>query len=331
MAEGGREAVAIVGGGSIGVAWALVFARAGLRVRVAEPDSGRRAAIPRELIEELDELQAAGLLDESSARVAAGVDVVGDIAEAVCDAAYVQECAPERTEVKLDVLARIEAAAPVGIPVASSSSAMTSSSIAANFATRSRMLVVHPLNPPHLIPVVEVVPAPFTEDRVVAETLELLHHSGMAPVRVRQEVEGFVVNRLQGALLREAYCLVRDGVVTAADIDRCVRDGLGPRWAFAGPFETADLNTRGGITAHAERLGPAYARMGADRGQHDPWTPELVAGVEADLRSRLPLSEWESRVSLRRHELAALQGLKSRFRDRRPEAIIPPNDEGDHL
>ena len=104
-------------------------------------------------------------------------------------------------------------------------------------------------------------------------------------VRVAREVEGFVFNRLQGAVLREAYCLVRDGVATVADIDRLMRDGLGLRWAAIGPFETVDLNTRGGIAAHAERMGPAYARMGAERGQDDPWTPELVAEVAEQRRA----------------------------------------------
>ena len=110
----------------------------------------------------------------------------------------------------------------------------------------------------------------------------------MVPVTLAREVEGFVFNRLQGALLREAYCLVRDGVVTAEGVDRAVRDGLGRRWAVIGPFETAALNVRGGVEAHAARMGEAYARMGAERGQHDPWTTELVERVAADLERRLP-------------------------------------------
>src|SRR5688500_6615019 len=113
----------------------------------------------------------------------------------------------------------------------------------------------------------------------------------MQPVLVRKEVEGFVFNRLQGALLREAYCLVRNGVASVEDIDRIVRDGLGLRWSVVGPFETADLNNRGGIEAHAEKMGPAYARMGAERGQHDPWTPDLVAKVAAARRRALPLAD----------------------------------------
>jgi L-gulonate 3-dehydrogenase len=116
---------------------------------------------------------------------------------------------------------------------------------------------------------------------------------------VRKEIEGFVFNRLQGALLREAYCLVRDGVADVDDVDRVVREGLGRRWAVIGPFETADLNTRGGIAEHAKRLGPAYARMGAERGQDDPWTPELVARVTEERRRLLPLEQWEERVAWR--------------------------------
>ena len=111
------------------------------------------------------------------------------------------------------------------------------------------------------------MPAPFTAAAVVARTERLLRDAGIEPVRVAREVEGFVFNRLQGAMLREAYALVRDGVATVADIDRLVRDGLGLRWSVVGPFETVDLNTRGGIAAHAERMGPAYARMGAERGR----------------------------------------------------------------
>jgi 3-hydroxyacyl-CoA dehydrogenase len=125
-------------------------------------------------------------------------------------------------------------------------------------------------------------------------------------VRVRREIEGFVFNRLQGAVLREAYCLVRDGVATVEDIDAIVRDGLGRRWSIIGPFETSDLNTRGGIESHAQKMGPSYERMGAERGQHDPWTPELVAEVTRQRRGALPLEKWEERVRWRDEQLMRL-------------------------
>jgi hypothetical protein len=137
--------------------------------------------------------------------------------------------------------------------------------------------------------------------------------AGMAPVRLRKEVEGFVFNRLQGALLREAYCLVRDGVASVEDIDTVVRQGLGLRWSVIGPFETVDLNTRGGIASHALKMGPAYERMGAERGQHDPWTPALVAEVERQRRALLPLEAWEARIAWR--DRALMRRIASQSRD----------------
>ena len=178
--------------------------------------------------------------------------------------------------------------------------------MASELPGRARCLVVHPGNPPYLLPVVEVVPAPFTAADVVERTHALLERAGLSPVRVRVELEGFVFNRLQGAMLREAYALVRDGVASVADIDRIVSDGLGRRWSVIGPFETVDLNVRGGIAAHAQRMGPAYARMGAERGDRSTWTDELVAQVAAERRAVLPLDRWDARVEWRDRALMRL-------------------------
>lgn len=313
MSGGGEGPVAVVGAGSIGVAFALVFARAGLRVRVTDPDAARRAAATDEAAARLRDLDAHGLLAEPPGAVGARILVAPDLAAAVADAVHVQECAPERVELKRTVFAELDRLAPPDAVLASSSSFLPASAFAADLPGRARCLVAHPGNPPTLIPVVEVVPAPFTDEAATLRTEALLARAGLSPVRVRREVEGFVFNRLQGALLREAYCLVRDGVASVEDIDRVVRDGLGRRWAHVGPFETADLNTRGGIAAHAERMGPAYARMGAERGQHDPWTPALVAQVEAERRAVLPAEGWDARVAWRdRAMMAALARRRGR-------------------
>ena len=145
---------------------------------------------------------------------------------------------------------------------------------------------------------------------VVTRASELFASVGMTPIHVRREIEGFVFNRLQGAVLREAYCLVRDGIVSPEDADRVMRDGLGRRWGVLGPFETAELNTRGGIVAHAAKMGPAYARMGAERGQHDPWTPELVEQVAADVQRRLPPELWDANVARRDEALSELERVR---------------------
>ncbi|WP_028062132.1 3-hydroxyacyl-CoA dehydrogenase NAD-binding domain-containing protein [Solirubrobacter soli] len=268
--------VAIVGGGSIGVGWAVVFSRAGHEVHVHEPDAARREAVPREV-----------------------ATVHADLEAALDGAEHVQECTPEDETLKRELFERLTELTQ-DIPLASSSSAITASRFAPG---NPRALVAHPGNPPYLLPVVELVPAPFTDPAIVDRVEETMRAVGMSPVRIHKEIEGFVFNRLQGAVLREAYCLVRDGVASVDDIDRVMREGLGRRWAVIGPFETADLNTRGGIAEHAKRLGPAYARMGAERGQDDPWTPELVEQVVNERRRLLPLEEWEDRVAWRDRQL----------------------------
>lgn len=305
-------AVAVVGAGSIGVSWALVFARAGLQVALQDPDRARLDSAPAELRTRLLGLDAHGLLDEPVDDVSVRVRPEQALSAALVGVDHVQECAPEDLDLKRRLFAELDRLAPGAAVLASSSSALTCSSFAAELGGRARCLVVHPGNPPYLLPVVELVPAPFTDPGVVERTEALMAAAGMSAVRVQREVEGFVFNRLQGALLREAYCLVRDGVVSATDLDRVVRDGLGRRWSVLGPFATAELNTRGGIQAHAARLGPAYARMGAERGQDDPWTADLVALVAEQVHEELPAQLWEDNV-LRRD--AALMALERARRD----------------
>lgn len=303
----GRDgAVAVIGGGSIGVAFAVVFASAGRLVRLFEPDETRRAAVPGLLRARLDDLQSYSLLDEAPDAIARRVTLADDLAEAVAGAVYVQECAPEVLALKQELFAALDRLAPPHAVLASASSFIAASAFASGLAGRHRILVTHPGNPPFLIRVVEIVPAPFTDPASVQAATALLQSCGMEPVVVHKEVEGFVFNRLQGALLREAYCLVRDGVVAVEDVDRIVRDGLGLRWSVVGPFETADLNTQGGIAAHATKMGPSYTRMGAERGQHDPWTPDLVAKVTAERRAQLPLERWAERVAWRDRRMMSL-------------------------
>jgi 3-hydroxyacyl-CoA dehydrogenase len=304
--------VAIIGGGSIGVAFAIVFARAGLAVRVQDPDAGRRAAAHREIAARLQDLAGFGLLGEPVAAILARITYTAELVNALAEAGHVQECAPERPELKRQLFAELDRLAPQSAVLASSSSAIQTSAFAANLPGRSRCLVAHPGNPPYLLSVIEIVPAPFTSPDAVSRAEQIFVRAGLAPIRVQKEVAGFVFNRLQGALLREAYCLVRDGVASVEAIDRIVRDGLGLRWSVIGPFETADLNTRGGIASHAEKMGPAYARMGAERGQHDPWTPELVSQVEQERRARLPLDQWAERVGWRDRALMAMLECRRR-------------------
>lgn len=316
----GRRTVAVAGAGSIGVAFAVLFARAGFDVRVWDPVPGAAARATVELIDRLALLDENELLAEAPDTVHARVTFHEILLDALAGAELAQECVPERLDLKREVFQQLGAYSEAGCVLASSSSAIVASEFATATPARDRVLIAHPGNPPYLIPVIELVPSPLTSAETVDRAREIYTAAGLRPVLVHAEIEGFVFNRLQGALLREAYCLVRDGVATVDDIDEVVRSGLGRRWTFMGPFETADLNTRGGIASHAEKMGPAYARMGASRGQDDPWTPDLVADVTAQRRAVLPLETWEERVRWRDQELMR--------RLEKPVSPAPADDAG---
>jgi 3-hydroxyacyl-CoA dehydrogenase len=298
--------IAIYGAGSIGTAWAIVFGHAGHDVSVYDPDVTRLNTAGQEIESRLEQLAELDLIESPAADIIARIAFVSSPQRVLSAADYVQECVPENLELKQEIFRDLERMCRPEAVLASSSSALTATKFAEDLPSRSRCLVVHPGNPPYLIRVVEVVPAPFTDQAVVERTGKLLRQAGMAPIILRRELEGFVFNRLQGALLREAYCLVRDGVISANELDDLVRHGLGFRWSAIGPFETAELNTRGGIEAHAKKMGPSYARMGAERGQNDPWTDELVSKVKEERRKRMPLAEWDKRVEWRDRVLMQL-------------------------
>jgi 3-hydroxyacyl-CoA dehydrogenase len=172
--------------------------------------------------------------------------------------------------------------------------------------------VVHPINPPHLIPLVEIVPAPWTDLAVVERAAVLMRRVGQSPIGLRREINGFVVNRLQGALLGEAFRLVEDGIVNADEVDRAISDGLGLRWAFMGPFETIDLNARTGIAEYCRNLGPMYHGLAKEQADPRPWPDELVATIEGTLRRQTPASDIPSRQGWRDSFLARLVEFKRR-------------------
>lgn len=294
---------AIVGAGSIGAAFAVVYASAGCRVSLFDTQQASLKRAADYIQSSLAALHKQQLLEGNLKDIKARISYFDDLREAVCDAHWVHECAPEQVPVKQAIFEQLHRFAPPDALLASATSAIPASQFAADLPGKERCLVAHPGNPPFLLRVIELVPAAFTSRETLQRAQDFARTVQLEPIVVRQEIEGFVFNRLQGALLREAYCLVRDGVASVEDIDTIVRKGLGLRWSVIGPFETADLNTRGGIAAHAEKLGPAYARMGAERGQNDPWTPELIARVTAERRSLLPMDQWEERVAWRDRRL----------------------------
>jgi L-gulonate 3-dehydrogenase len=301
---GGRP-VAVIGAGLVGAGWAIVFARAGLDVRVyyANPSATDHALSL--IAEQLKELSSFGLVDHPD-EVAAHVTPAYRLADAVDGAAYAQESALELVDVKRRLMQDLEQVAPPDLVIGSSSSGIPGSAFTHGMQIASRVLIVHPVNPPYLVPVVELVPSPETSRATVDFADSLMRGLQRSVVHVRKEVQGFVLNRLQAALLREAWALVEDGVASCEDIDRTVRDGLGWRWSFMGPFETIDLNAAGGIADYAVRLGPLMHEIARSRTHEEPWSQELIRKVEAERRQLLSQDGLPGRRAWRDRLLMAL-------------------------
>ena len=300
------ESICVAGAGSIGVSFTLLFARAGYYVSVWDkfPDVLLRAK--SDLGDRLVLLNEHKLLIESPDAIMARIKFHSTLKDAVAGVHLVQECVPEDLAMKAALFNELAHLTTKNTVLASSTSALMPSSFAHESSAPERIIVGHPGNPPYLLPVIEVVPHAETSREIIDLAVKVYRRAGLKPIMVNREIEGFVFNRLQGAVLREAYCLVRDGVASVADIDEVMKSGLGRRWSFIGPFETSDLNTRGGIESHAAKMGPAYERMGAQRGQNDLWTSELVKKVTEQRRAILPLEDWTERVKWRDEMLMKL-------------------------
>jgi L-gulonate 3-dehydrogenase len=298
------EKIAIIGTGLIGRAWTMVFARAGHSVKLYDSTAGATEKAIGLIREGLQELQQFGLIKESPEMVMKRVRNAGTLADAVRDADYVQENTAERLDVKRDVYRQLDEAAPAHCILASSTSTIQTSRFSEGLKGRHRCIVAHPVNPPHVVPVVEISPAPWTSPEVVAKTHALLEKVGQVAIAVRKEVEGFILNRLQAALLLESWRLVKEDYVSVEDLDKCIKDGLGLRWALMGPFETIDLNAPGGVTDYAERYGPTLWGMMKDV-KHESWTDKLVAKIEEERRTRSlarPAADGADRPQARRQQ-----------------------------
>lgn len=299
------ERIAIVGAGLVGSGWSIVFARAGLPVRVFDASEPTREAFMATTEDSLAAMHRHGLIEDPQV-IAARITVVPTLEEALDGATYVQESIVEQLEPKVVLAKAIGALLPDGAVVGSSTSGFPASAFTEQAPRRERFLVAHPVNPPHLVPVVEIVPAPWTDQDAVERTAALMAQVGQAPVRLRREIDGFILNRLQGALLDEAWRLYEEGYAGIADIDATVSQGLGLRWSFIGPFETIDLNAPGGIDDYAARLAPMYHRLAEQRGAPRPWSAEAVERAAGECRAARPAETLAARRAWRDERLMEL-------------------------
>lgn len=296
-----EQSILVLGAGPIGCGFAAAFLAESFTVTICDPAEQARHDALDVIARHGAAMELAGLgMSRGTARV------VSALPERI-DVPLVIEAGPERLAPKKALFRDLLARSDDETILATASSAIPVSQIVPDKAEQARCLIAHPANPPSLLRVLELVPGPGTALQTLDRAEALFRRGGFDPARLGHEVPAFVFNRLQSALLREAYRLVDEDVIGVDALDRLVRDGLGPRWALSGPFETADLNTAGGIRGHAERLGPAYAAIGRDRGEKNPdWSPALVDKVEAERRTVLPEADLPARRGWRERALARL-------------------------
>lgn len=302
--------IAIVGAGFIGCSWSIVFGRAGYPVTLYDSSDDQRQSALDRIGQSLEQLAGAGLVQDCEA-ILGRIRVTGDLADAVSGAVHVQEAVTERLEAKKEAFRDIDNLASSDAVIASSSSTLPPSSYSEELYGRGRCLLAHPLNPPHLVPAVEILPAPWTAADAVARTRALMEQVGQAPIVMKKEISGFIVNRLQVALLNEAFALMEDDCISAADLDTAITEGLGLRWSVVGPFETIDLNASGGLSHYVDIFGDLYHGMMKERGAPRRWDPALVERINGEMRTRWPLEEVPQRQARRDRGLMALARLQN--------------------
>ena len=299
-----KNRVAIIGAGLIGRSWAIVFAGGGFDVALYDVglDIAEKA---RGLVAQgLGDLAEQGLIDDRKA-AAARVRLAANLADALDAVDLVQESLPESIETKRSIFSELDRLAAPETILASSTSTIVASLFTQNLKGRHRCLVAHPVNPPHLIPLVELVGAPWTAPEIVAKAKAIYQAVGQAPIIVKREIEGFILNRLQAVLLSEAFRLVEDGYVTPQDLDKTLKDGLGLRWSFMGPFGTIELNAPRGILDYCRRYGASLSALSA--ANPAIYEGENLGRILAQWGKALTPDQVATRMRWRGRRLAALK------------------------
>ncbi|RZL94914.1 MAG: 3-hydroxyacyl-CoA dehydrogenase [Variovorax sp.] len=282
-----NKKIAVVGTGVIGAGWATHFLARGFEVIATDPAPGAEARLRAWIDEYWPAVEALGLVDGASRDK---LIFTSDVALAVRDAIFIQESSPERLDVKHALISAIESAANADVIIASSSSGLSVSDIQAGARHPERIVLGHPFNPPHLIPLVEVGGGKLTTDENVTKAMAFYVSTGKKAIRVHKEVKGHIANRLQVALWQEAISLVQRGVASVEDIDTAISYGPGLRWALLGPFLNLHASGgAGGITHLLQHLGASQREWARDLGTYpetDDYIQQIAQGVDAELQGR---------------------------------------------
>ncbi|KAM6978333.1 lambda-crystallin homolog [Tautogolabrus adspersus] len=314
MSSPNMKIIAVIGSGLIGRSWSMVFISGGYSVRIYDNQPGQAANAIKEIRKQLEELEGAHMLrgDLTATQQLALLSSYDDLAQALEGAFFVQECVFEQLEVKQSVFQDLERLVGKDVILSSSTSCLVPSDVFSKVQNRSRCLVSHPVNPPYYVKLVELVPHPETAATVMDTTHALMTKVGQAPVRLRKEIDGFALNRVQAAIIAESWRLVQDGIISVKDIDLVMSEGLGMRYAFIGPMETIHLNAPEGIEDYMKRYGVGITRVLTSFGPVPDFCGEGSKSIVNEMCELIPndRQHLSARTERRDQLLMALAKLK---------------------
>ncbi|XP_015219717.1 lambda-crystallin homolog [Lepisosteus oculatus] len=283
------KTIAVIGSGLIGRSWAMVFVSGGYRVKIYDNQPGQATCAVEEIRTQLRELQQSGMLRGalSAEDQLALLSSHQDLKQTLEGAFFIQECVFEDLEAKRGVFQALETCAEGSVVFSSSTSCLQPSDVFSRVQRKSRCIVSHPVNPPYYVRLVELVPHPETDPSVMETTFALMREVGQAPVRLRREIDGFALNRIQYAIIAEAWRLLEDGVMSVQDIDLVMSEGLGMRYAFIGPMETMHLNAQG-LEDYLKRYRDGMKRVLTSFGPVPDFSGEEAKKINQEMCELIP-------------------------------------------
>ncbi|CAG9759863.1 unnamed protein product [Ceutorhynchus assimilis] len=303
--------IGIVGSGLIGRSWAMLFASVGYKVHIYDISSEQINLALEDIQTQLNSLEKSGLLRGrlTAAQQFSCIKGTSNLEEAVKNALLVQECVPENLELKRKVWKAVDGVAGPNTIFSSSTSTFLPSTLSDHLTHKENIIISHPVNPPYYVPLIEVVPAPWTNPDVGKKVTKIMEEIGQTPVLFTREVPGFGINRIQYALLNETYNLVNDGILSVQDIDKIMAYGLGMRYAFLGTLETTHLNAEG-FTKYCEAYSKTIFAVSSDFKPVPKFEGPTVATIAKQLEEQIPLDKLQARRAWRDKCLTKLSQLK---------------------